>query len=231
MIFQIIFLLSSVLHTEGLFGTERENLYKPKTSQGVIPTLVFGFGNYRSLNGSYKETLLIYQPISSGFGFRGGTIYAKENVEFDGYKKAFVSTWLNPYWAMNSKYFGVEPGLILFKSPDYLIPETSTELFLLPNGRLKVGLIKRLYLSFDFLTDLLYTPASWGINFLNEKPHLKLWLGYTPANEEKNIISLGTEIVFLEKVLLKLEGISYNYLADEKQTYGMRFGVGYLFRH
>lgn len=213
-------------------GLWEENLYMSKPLQMVIPSLIFGFGNYRSLNGPYQEALLFYQPLGPGFGFRCGTIHAKEAIEFKGYKQAFVSTWFNPYWTINSKYFGIEPGLILFKSPDYLIPEISSDLFLLPNGSLRVGLINRLYLSFDFLTDLLYTPASWGVNFLNKEPYLKLWIGYTPANEEKNIISIGTEVLFLKRVLIKFEGVSYNYhMSDEEQTYGMRFGAGYLFRH
>jgi len=212
-------------------GIWSEKLYLPETPKIYAYSLMIGFGNYHSLNGFYKEVLLTSEPIGNtkGLRLRMAALFARRAIENDGYRNGLETIWFNPYWAFNGKYMGVEPGAIIFSSPDEELEGMVLDFFILPMVKLKVGLMDRVYLSFDFLTDVLYSLNAFGINFYNAQPYLKIWMGYSPVDEERRIVSFKMEGLISRKFLIKFQGISFLYKPANERTFGWRLGIGYVF--
>jgi len=90
-------------------------------------------------------------------------------------------------------------------------------------------LMERVYLSFDFLTDLLTSLTTFGIKFYNAKPYWKIWIGYSPVDEGHRVVSFKMEGRMARKFLIKFQGINFVYKPENERTFGWRMGIGYVF--
>ncbi len=213
-------------------GIWNEEYYLPDAPDAYLLDLTYGAGHYSDWNGFYQEIRINARKWGSGngFGIRMGVFITEQENRTGEYKKDLDGLWLNPYFVKDGKYFGVEPGILFIRVPDAEIKKLIWDFFLIPNLEVKAGLIKRFYLSFDFVTDLPYSPATFGLNYIKEKPYMKLWLGYTPDIDEQRMVSLKAEGIILRNLLVNLEGIHFDRFSIHEKTYGWRVGLGYVFR-
>jgi len=211
-------------------GVWDKDLYSAENPKVSALSFMFGFGNYQELNGYYREASLMAEPIgsSNSFGMRVTAVFSRQGIEYGGYKEGLEMIWFNPFWVINSKYAGIEPGFVMFKSSDIEYAGWISGFFIWPSIKFNMGYMKMIFLSFDYFTDLLYSPASFGLNFLNETPYLKLWLGYTPVDEERQFWSFKIEGLATQRLLIKFQGIYYDYIQNDESSYGWRIGVGYV---
>lgn len=214
-------------------GVWSEHFYEPAPPGLHAHTILLGLGNSRNSEGFYREVFYSSDPLEpySGLGFRVMAVFGRQALEYDGYRNALLFLTVSPYYTVDSRYFGFRLGSILIfptgvETPDFLF---------FPNGQIKIGQLHRFYLSIDVLTDLVFSPASIGINFLREKPYRKLWIGVTPSFVNLANVAFKVDYLFREKLLFKLQGIYFHYVPDNgtniaENNFGFRLGIGFVFR-
>jgi endonuclease YncB( thermonuclease family) len=211
-------------------GVWNEALYFAENQRDHVFSLLFGSGNYEELNGYYREVSLNSEPLGNwnGFGIRATGLFFRDYMEYGNDMEDSKTFWLRPFWIVNYEYAGIEPGIILFRSTDEEFSGSKIGFFVWPSIRINMGYMKRIYLSFDYFTDLLYSPATFGLNYHHNNPYLKFWLGYTPLDDEKQFWSLKIEGLVTKKLLVKVQGIYYNYFQGQESSFGWRVGIGYV---
>ncbi len=215
-------------------GIWNTHYYKPASPNIYTVNMMLGAGSNKELEGDYKEVMLNAHPLANGSGFalRLTMIYGQYTYEYSSIPQDGVLFYsINLYSVFAGRNVGFEPGLILFNFPnDPYFPG-----LVLPNARLKIGDLKKLYLSVDFLTDLLYSPFSVGMNFESDHNYYyKLWIGATPwlfkdrNGGERWMAAFKLDFRIVKTLLVQLQAVQFNYRFDPTE-YGFRVGVGYNF--
>lgn len=210
-------------------GVWNPYLYKPAPPHILTTNLLYGVGSNEGSeteNRPYREVLLNTRLFSghSGFGLRLAMAYGEYSVEMAGLRDGVLYYVANLYVGIANKNIGFEPGFLYIHLPSQLRYRN----FLFPNGRLKIGDLKRIYLSLDFLTDF-YSPFSFGINITSDEGH-KFWLGVTLlsiiTSEERWMAAFKSEFTISKSLLLSVQG----HLIDDRYKptrSGFRVGVGF----
>ena len=212
-------------------GVWNEKLYRPAPPKLHARNILVGLGNSKDSEGFYREIVYVSEPLgnSNGLGFRVMCVFGRQAREYEGYRDALLFLAFYPFYSFNGRYFGFRIGNILIMPNNPEVPVY----FASPNGQIKIGLLHKAYLSIDILTDLVYSPASIGINFLREKPYRKLWIGITPGIMDRTNIAFMLEFSINNKILIKLHGIYFRYLPEDgtniaENNFGLRLGLGYI---
>ena len=214
-------------------GVWSEFFYHPAPPGLHARSIIVGLGNSKNSEGVYREAVCSSGPLEpySGLGFRAMAVFGRQAVEYEGYRNALLFLTVSPYYTVDSRYFGFRLGSILIlptgvETPDFLF---------FPNVQIKIGQLHHFYLSIDVLTDLVYSPASIGINFLREKPYRKVWIGVTPFFVNPTNVAFKVDYMFKGKLLFKLQGIYFHYVPDNgtnigEDNFGVRMGIGFVVR-
>ena len=119
-----------------------------------------------------------------------------------------------------SKYIGLKFGATYFSFGDYEGPH----IFLLPVLGLKLGYIKKLYVSFDFCDDVTMGFFEFNLNYNFGYPYGKIVLGTVKYDNEKfHMFKLQFDL--FDSVVFDIRG-KYNFNEDYGSFTG---GIGFLF--
>ncbi|RMH96310.1 MAG: hypothetical protein D6681_12440 [Calditrichaeota bacterium] len=216
-------------------GVWNPNLYAPGFPRNYAIQLLVGWGQeaFRT-SGDYREIHFLFAPLQptrnfSGFRIHWGAFITRHYWGHGSPPETGIEVWgLEARAILNGKFVGVEPGLIWIHIED----EDYDRPVIWPSSRLKVGLVNRVYLTFDFLTDLLHAPRALGIAFLNRQPYLKLWVGYAKAEDARGgeILSFEGKFLPYRRILITIHARQFNPYYTSENLYALRMGVGYVIR-
>lgn len=208
-------------------GVWNQYWYTPPPPKRYAVRMLYGSGSYEKSEGTYHEALLSVHPFGPrrGSGVRFAILYGRYTQEYAAPQTGVTYYSANPYWFINGKYLGLEQGLLISRFPH----SEGIKFIMLPSVRLKAGILNQAYVSLDFLTDMLYSLFSYGINL--QYPHFKMWIGATPRLiADRQIIAIKTEYLIGKRVLLNLHGARYRNRYEAEDVFGWRFGFGYIFQ-
>ncbi len=212
-------------------GIWNPNLYKPSPPQIYTATLLMGINSDEGEDSPPVKELLLNTRLlthNGGFGVRLASAYGQYTQEYSEPQNGTLYYIINFYGIITGKYIEFQPGLFYINIPY----ERRYRNFALPNARLKIGDLKKFYLSLDFLTDF-YSPFSIGVNLeSNYNYYYKLWIGVTPlsyiSSEERWMAAIKSELGISKRLLLNVQAIQINDRYDPTR-YGFRVGIGYNF--
>lgn len=224
---------SEYLQAEAKAKQKGRGLWKYGSLKPVEPfrrsyTVMGGIIENSDYHNSFKSFLISTDPPGSqgGFGISLSVSDSRQLQEYGGYKNEYLFM-LNPHWAFSGKYLGIEPGYTILFS-QFPTEVSSFTFFVLLDLKVNAGLISKFYLSLDYHTDLIFSPASVGINYLSNKPYFKLWVGYTPSFNERKMFSMKSEFLVRNKMLFRVELLQYSKQYDPGPYYGWRIGLGFV---
>lgn len=208
-------------------GVWSKYLYEPAPPIIYSFGLVMGGGDNQELNLPYKEARFTAGPVGTGNGpsIRFNIIYSDVSQLYSKPEYGISSYLINPSWTRNGQFFGIDIGMLVLKLP----PDLRRRTFVFPNGALRLGFLNRAYISFDFLTDLIYAPYSVGLNFLSDQPHFRFWVGVTLPRRNRHVTAVKTEFGITNHLFLKAQAVHFRYRFAPKSQFGMRIGIGYKF--
>jgi hypothetical protein len=152
------------------------NQLKSTTIPGYL-SISAGINSNDPNNTPYREVFLAYEPLGERNGFR-----IQAQTVFEGRQEGLIKhegiRWLvlNPQISLNDGFIGFEGGMI------WVLRNNTSDKFYSFSGRLKIGMIQRIFLSMDVWTDIFYSPFSLGINVWNADPFIKIWIGRSLAD-------------------------------------------------
>ncbi len=95
--------------------------------------------------------------------------------------------------------------------------------FILPNAGLKVGWMKKFYVTADLFSEYIL-PFSVGLQYIFDRKATNLWVGMMHLNDKDNFYAFKGNYMLNKQWILKAQGIlSYPELAP-----GFRIGVGHV---
>ncbi len=174
----------------------------------------------------YNELFFDYSPLGArtGMGFRGSAgVYQTPRENSDEMVQARF-LFLNPYYAFNGKYFGIEPGMLFM----YNSEEESFDYILLPILRINLGWMEKIFLDANIFNFIYYNRRGIGLTFLAWQPYLKIRGAYSDFNNEIQQLSVQGEFILWKSLMVAFQGMQFTHRETGKKSFGWRLGFGWV---
>ncbi|NOX89942.1 MAG: hypothetical protein GXO77_13035 [Calditrichaeota bacterium] len=224
--------------------SEGKGVYNPgkekfERSFAKIVSISGGFGifpeseNELEISNSYREFVADVRfttPKLSGILIKAGILTTTEkHVHYwgDGSVHTYKSTQRLQYFVihgeLSGRYFGMGFGFSVLAIEGGHDPEGPDQ-FAVPNVSLKAGYLGKLYFSGELLTDILFAPYSFGVNYSFQKPFSGLWIGASGISKNWSL-GLKLNYRFREHLMLNIQAFHKPFTKIK----GFRLGAGYVF--